>query len=76
VTLRKLAEADAAAARAQAQVAAAAKSEFLANMSHELRTPLTSVVGFARLIGQEGLSSTDRKYVDWSELRARRCSQS
>jgi PAS domain S-box-containing protein len=65
VTLRRLAEDEAADARAQAQAAAAVKSEFLANMSHELRTPLTSIVGFSRLIGAGGaLSATDRRYVE------------
>jgi signal transduction histidine kinase/DNA-binding LacI/PurR family transcriptional regulator/DNA-binding NarL/FixJ family response regulator len=40
-------------ARDAAEAANAAKSAFLANMSHELRTPLNTILGFARLMGQQ-----------------------
>ncbi|MGH9168264.1 MAG: sensor histidine kinase [Acidimicrobiia bacterium] len=31
-----------------------AKDEFIANVSHELRTPLTSIVGFSRVLEEQG----------------------
>lgn len=31
------------------------KSAFLANMSHEIRTPLNAIVGFAQMLGEEGI---------------------
>jgi signal transduction histidine kinase len=36
------------------------KSEFLANVGHELRTPLTSALGFARILRERELSTTQR----------------
>lgn len=51
-------------ARKQADAANKAKSEFLANMSHEIRTPLNGVIGFAELLHNLDLKSTERKYVE------------
>lgn len=41
------------------------KSEFLANMSHEIRTPMNGIMGFAKLLKQEGAEDDAWKhYVD------------
>jgi len=47
-------------ARDQAVAANRAKSTFLSHMSHELRTPLNSILGFAGLLHQDGLSEKQR----------------
>jgi signal transduction histidine kinase len=40
------------------------KSSFLANMSHEIRTPMNSILGFAGLLKNPGLSGENRnKYI-------------
>jgi signal transduction histidine kinase len=44
----------------EAESANIAKSRFLANMSHEIRTPLSSVLGFADVLSQGGLSDEER----------------
>jgi len=43
-------------ALAQAQAADKAKSFFIASVSHEIRTPLNSVIGFAELLREGGVS--------------------
>ncbi len=42
-------------ARLHAEQASQAKSTFLASMSHELRTPLNAILGFAQILGDDGL---------------------
>ena len=64
VTQTKTFEAELEQARVKAEAAAAAKSAFLANMSHELRTPLTSIIGFSRLLGDQGeLADDSRRFA-------------
>ena len=41
-------------ARVEAELANRIKSEFIANMSHELRTPLNTIMGFSKLIAEQG----------------------
>lgn len=38
-----------------------AKSEFLANMSHEIRTPLGAVMGFADLVANDEITSSEKQ---------------
>ncbi|MCF8364703.1 MAG: response regulator [Bacteroidales bacterium] len=42
-------------AREKAELSDKLKSAFLANMSHEIRTPLNAIVGFAQMLGEEGI---------------------
>ena len=49
----------------RAQAADRAKSFFIASVSHEIRTPLNSVIGFAELLREGGVSQTQEKeYLD------------
>ena len=52
-------------ALAQAQAADKAKSFFIASVSHEIRTPLNSVIGFAELLREGGVSKQqETEYLD------------
>ena len=52
-------------ALAHAQAADKAKSFFIASVSHEIRTPLNSVIGFAELLREGGVSKDQAKeYLD------------
>ncbi|HKK62867.1 MAG TPA: PAS domain S-box protein, partial [Bacteroidales bacterium] len=48
-------------AKEQAEESEILKSAFLANISHEIRTPMNSIVGFANLLSEDGLSPSDKK---------------
>ena len=48
-------------ALAQAQAADKAKSFFIASVSHEIRTPLNSVIGFAELLREGGVSKKQQE---------------
>ena len=52
-------------ALAHAQAADKAKSFFIASVSHEIRTPLNSVIGFAELLREGGVSKEQaQEYLD------------
>jgi signal transduction histidine kinase/CheY-like chemotaxis protein len=51
------------AAKKAAEFANLAKSDFIALISHEIRTPLTSVLGFAQLLADSPLDSSQTEQV-------------
>jgi two-component system cell cycle sensor histidine kinase PleC len=56
-------------ARIEAELANRVKQEFIANMSHELRTPLNTVIGFAKLLGEQARrKATDQQVTDYGSL--------
>jgi PAS domain S-box-containing protein len=65
VLARKHAQALIMDALAHAQAADKAKSFFIASVSHEIRTPLNSVIGFAELLREGGVSKNkEKEYLD------------
>jgi PAS domain S-box-containing protein len=59
----KKARADAEAAMEVAVSANRAKDDFLATVSHELRTPLTAILGWARMLHQDGEGNLDAETI-------------
>ncbi|GIK57563.1 MAG: AAA family ATPase [Chloroflexi bacterium] len=55
---------EAQAARAAAEAANENKSIFLSNMSRELRTPLNTIIGFTRIVKQNGAATLPDKQLD------------
>ncbi|THF52661.1 PAS domain S-box protein [Flavobacterium supellecticarium] len=55
----------------KAQQASKSKEAFLAQMSHEIRTPLNAIVGFLRELGKQQLTSTQRDYINNSEIASK-----
>ncbi|OFY44260.1 MAG: hypothetical protein A2X18_01215 [Bacteroidetes bacterium GWF2_40_14] len=49
------------------------KTAFLANISHEIRTPLNSILGFAEMLKEPGLSREDRQeFIGFIEMGGKR----
>ncbi len=46
--------------RLSAERATELKTRFINHVAHELRTPLSAILGFGRLLGQDGAGSSDR----------------
>jgi PAS domain S-box-containing protein len=61
ITIRKRAENELFKAKLKAEESDKLKSIFLANMSHEIRTPMNAIMGFSNLLGEQGISDSDRK---------------
>ena len=56
-------------ARIETELAGKVKSEFIANMSHELRTPLNTIIGFAKLLGEQQMRRhRDEQIVEYTDL--------
>jgi two-component system cell cycle sensor histidine kinase PleC len=56
-------------ARIETELASKVKSAFIANMSHELRTPLNTIIGFAKLLGeQQKRRHQDGQIVEYADL--------
>lgn len=71
VTEQKQMEMELEGEKIKAQEASKAKEVFLANMSHEIRTPLNAIIGFLRELERQGLSETQKKYVDNSAIASK-----
>ena len=50
--------------RDRAQHMAQTKTDFLAMVSHEIRTPLNGILGMAHMLGDTGLETRQREFVD------------
>jgi len=61
ITLHKQKERELLRLKEKAEEANISKSAFLASVSHELRTPLTAIIGFGKLICENGNVSEDVK---------------
>lgn len=68
ITERKLIERALNEKKAELERANLAKDRFLASMSHELRTPLNAILGFAQLLSNESLPSTDAQKKDFVRI--------
>lgn len=60
ITVRKEHEKEIVIAKRQAEDSDKLKSSFLSNISHEIRTPLNAIIGFASLLSDNDLSSSER----------------
>lgn len=61
ITVRKKIEEELVLAKEKAEESDRLKSAFLANMSHEIRTPMNGILGFAALLGRQGLNSEEQQ---------------
>ncbi|RDI10358.1 PAS domain S-box-containing protein [Flavobacterium sp. AG291] len=71
ITEQKQMELELESEKIKAQEASKAKEAFLANMSHEIRTPLNAIIGFLRELERQGLSETQKKYVNNSAIASK-----
>lgn len=58
-------------AKDEAEEANLLKTAFISNISHEVRTPLNAIVGFSRLLGDNGSEYTDEDKKDFTDIISR-----